>query len=103
MYAIIEVQGKQYKVQAGAYVYVPHLALAPKKPFKCQEVLMVGDEKKATYGCPHVKGASVSGRVLAEVRDDKVVVFKKKRRKGYQSRNGHRQTYTKIIIDKIHV
>jgi large subunit ribosomal protein L21 len=98
MYAVVEIAGQQYKVTPSAKLMVPLLDEKVGSKVKFENVLLVGDEKKTTVGQPYVKGASVEGKVLQHVKDDKVTVFKKKKRKGYKVRRGHRQQYTEIEI-----
>lgn len=101
MYAIVNIAGQQLKVQKDQYVYVNRLAGAEGSNVEFAEVLLVDDGGKVSVGAPAVKGAKVSAKILSHVRGDKVIVFKKKRRKGYQKSNGHRQDLTKIQIEGI--
>ncbi len=98
MYAIVEIAGQQYKVSPSEKIVVPRLEGEIGSKVKFESVLLVGDEKKTTIGQPYVKGAQVEGKVLQHVKDDKVTVFKKKKRKGYKVRRGHRQQYTQVEI-----
>ena len=98
MYAVVEIAGQQYKVSAAAKIYVPKLEAEIGSKVKFDRVLLVGDEKKTTVGQPYVKGAHVEGTVLKHMQDDKVTVFKKKKRKGYKVRRGHRQQFTQVEI-----
>ncbi len=103
MYAIVDIKDKQFKVREGEYVYVPHHADAEiDDMFTFDRVLLVSDgEGNVQLGTPTVEGASVTARVLDQVKGDKVIVFKKKRRKRYKVKKGHRQQYTKIEIEAL--
>jgi large subunit ribosomal protein L21 len=101
MFAIVEIAGKQYKVEADQQLFVNKLAGESKDKLSFDRVLLVDNDGKTKVGKPTVKGAKVSASVLEHVRADKVIVFKKKRRKGYRVKNGHRQDYTKIEINGI--
>lgn len=100
MYAIIEIGGKQFKVQPNAKIYVPLQQADVDSTLTFDKVLLVGgDEVKV--GAPTVSGASVTAKVLAHVKSDKVLVFKKKRRKRYRVTKGHRQNFTQIEISDV--
>jgi large subunit ribosomal protein L21 len=101
MYAIVTIAGQQFKVQQNQFVYVHRLAGDEGSTVSFDDVLLVDNGGKVSIGAPSVKGASVSAKILSHVRGDKVIVFKKKRRKGYQKSNGHRQDFTKIQIEGI--
>ncbi|MCO4820262.1 MAG: 50S ribosomal protein L21 [Bacteroidetes bacterium] len=101
MFAIVEIAGKQYKVENEQELFVNKLQNDSGDSLTFDKVLLVDNDGKAKIGKPSVKGASVSAKVLEHVKSDKVIVFKKKRRKGYAKRNGHRQDYTKIQIESI--
>jgi len=101
MFAIINVLGDQIKVLENNKYYVPRLKEKVDSEVTFNSVLMVGDAKNLKVGTPEVKGAKVTAKVLEHVRDDKVIVFKKKIRKGYKKKAGHRQQYTKIEVLKI--
>ena len=103
MYAIIDVSDKQYKVREDEHVYVPHQRhLSPDDTFTFDRVLLVSDGAGTVHlGAPTVAGATVEARVLGHVRGDKVMVFKKKRRKRYKVRKGHRQRYTQLRITSL--
>jgi large subunit ribosomal protein L21 len=101
MFAIVEIAGKQYKVQADQQLYVNKLGQEAGEKLSFDKVLLVDNDGKTKVGKPEVKGASVAASVVEHVRADKVIVFKKKRRKGYKVKNGHRQDYTKIQINTI--
>ncbi len=100
MYAIVEIAGKQYKVEENKFLYVDKLDVEIESSVDFDKVLLV-DNGSVTVGAPSVSGAKVSAKVLDQVKSDKVIVFKKKRRKGYKKKNGHRQEYTKVLIEKI--
>ena len=103
MYAIVDIKDKQFKVQEGEYVYVPHHADAEiDDTLTLDQVLLISDgEGDVTLGTPTVDGASITARVIDQVKGDKVIVFKKKRRKRYKVKKGHRQQYTKIQIEAL--
>lgn len=101
MYAIVEIAGQQLKVEKEAKIYVNKMEVEIDSKVDFEKVLLVDDEGKVTVGKPLVDGAKVSAKVLAHVKGDKVVVFKKKRRKGYKVKNGHRQEFTQIQIENI--
>ncbi|HAR19761.1 MAG TPA: 50S ribosomal protein L21 [Cytophagales bacterium] len=101
MYAIVDIAGKQYKVEKDKYLYTDHLQVAAGEAVSFDKILLLDDNGKVSVGVPTVAGAKVSGKVLEHVRGDKVLVFKKKRRKGYRKLNGHRQDYTKVLIENI--
>jgi len=103
MYAIVNIAGQQMKVAKDQQVYVNRLPNKEGDKLTFDEVLLVDNNGKVNVGAPAVKGASVSAKVVEHVKGDKVIIFKKKRRKGYQTRNGHRQLLTKIAIDGISV
>jgi len=101
MYAIVEIAGQQFKVEKGNKVFVNRLDNEEGSELKFDRVLLVDNEDKVTVGTPLVAKANVSAKVLQHVQGDTVLVFKKKRRKGYQTLNGHRQKYTEIEIQDI--
>ncbi len=103
MYAIVEIAGQQFKVQKDATLFVHHL---PEKnegdSVEFDKVLLIDNDGQVTIGAPAISGAKVSAKVLQPlVKGDKVIVFKKRRRKGYQKKNGHRQQFTQIQIENI--
>ncbi len=100
MYAIIATGGKQYKVAEGDVIRVEKLGAAAGETYTFDQVLAVGGNE-LTVGCPTVAGASVSATVMEEGRGKKVIVYKYKRKTGYHKKNGHRQTYTQVKIEKI--
>lgn len=101
MYAIVDIAGKQYKVEKDKYLYTDHLQVGEGEAISFDKVLLLDVNGVVSVGAPTVSGAVVSGKVLEHVRGDKVLVFKKKRRKGYRKLNGHRQEYTKVLIENI--
>ncbi|MCB0718502.1 MAG: 50S ribosomal protein L21 [Bacteroidetes bacterium] len=101
MYAIVDIAGKQYKVSEKDKLYVPLQDADVNKSISFDNVLLVVDGETVTIGKPVVKGAKVKAKVLDHVKADKVIVFKKKRRKRYRVKKGHRQPYTQIEIDSI--
>jgi large subunit ribosomal protein L21 len=101
MYAIVDIAGQQLRVEKDKFVYAPLLEGEAGTKVDFQQVLLVDQDGKVKVGAPTVKGASVSGMILEHVKGDKVVVFKKKRRKGYAVKNGHRQQYSKVLIEDI--
>jgi len=105
MYAIVDVKDKQFKVQEGETLYVPyHSEAEVDDELTLDRVLLVSDgEGDVTLGTPSVEGASVTARVIDHVKGDKVIVFKKKRRKRYRKKRGHRQQYTQIQIESLNL
>lgn len=101
MYAVVEIAGKQYKVENKQQLFVDKLEGNEGDKVEFAKVLLVDDKGSVTVGAPTVDGAKVSAKINAQVKSDTVLVFKKKRRKGYQKMNGHRQHMTSITIDKI--
>ena len=101
MFAIVNISGKQYRVEKGDQIKVALLETESGKKVKFENVLLTDDGKKVTIGNPVVSGSTVSGTVINHGRDRKVIVFKKKRRKGYRRKNGHRQDFSLIQIDSI--
>ena len=101
MYAIVDIAGKQFKVTKDQSIYTPKMEGEAGASVTFDQVLLVDNDGKVKVGTPQVKGAKVSGKILEHVKGDKVVVFKKKRRKGYKVKNGHRQDFTKVMIQKI--
>ena len=101
MYAIVEIAGKQFKVQKDQKLYVHRLKEDKGKKVTFDRVLMVDNKDKVSFGSPVISGAQVGAKVLKHLKSDKVIVFKKKRRKGYRVKNGHRQLLTQIQISDI--
>jgi large subunit ribosomal protein L21 len=101
MYAIVEIAGHQFKVEKDQKVFVHRLQTEEGKKVAFDNVLLLADGDKVTVGAPAIDGAQVGAKVLKHLKGDKVIVFKKKRRKGYRVKNGHRQALTEIQIDNI--
>lgn len=101
MYAIVEIAGQQFKVAKDQKVFVHRLATEEGKKVSFDNVLLIGDGDKVTIGAPAIDGAQVGAKVVKHLKGDKVIVFKKKRRKGYRVKNGHRQSLTEIVIENI--
>jgi|TARA_B100000902_G_scaffold2164_1_gene2740 large subunit ribosomal protein L21 len=101
MYAIVEIGGKQIKVEKDQKVYVNRLEGKEGSKITLDNILMLDNAGKILLGNPSIKGAAVEAKILKHLKDDKVIVFKKKRRKGYKVKNGHRQSLTQIMVEKI--
>jgi large subunit ribosomal protein L21 len=101
MYAIVEIAGKQFKVKQDQYIYAPKMEAEAGQEVYFDQVLLVEDQADIQVGMPTVDGAKVIGKVIQHVKGDKVIVFKKKRRKGYRKKQGHRQEYTQVLIENI--
>ena len=101
MYAIVEIAGQQFKVEKDQKVFVHRLDGEEGAQVSFDQVLLVDNDGKVKVGVPTVKDAKVSAKILAHVRADKILVFKKKRRKGYQKMSGHRQDLTQIQVEEI--
>ena len=101
MYAIVEIAGQQFKVAKDQKVFVHRLAQEEGSNVSFDQVLLLDDGKAVTLGAPAITGASVEAKVVKQLKGDKVIVFKKKRRKGYRVKNGHRQALTEILIEGI--
>jgi large subunit ribosomal protein L21 len=101
MYAIVDIAGKQFKVAKDQYIYAPKMEGEAGTSVSFDKVLLVDHDGSVDIGAPTVKGVKVSGKILEHVKGNKVLVFKKKRRKGYAVKNGHRQQYTKVQIESI--
>ena len=101
MYAIVDIAGQQFKVEKDQKVFVHRLEAKEGAKISFDQVLLVDNDGDVKVGAPTVSGAKVSAQVLAHVRADKVLVFKKKRRKGYQKLSGHRQDLTEIQVQDI--
>lgn len=101
MYAIVEIAGQQFKVEENQEIFVHRLQAAEGSYATFEEVLLVDNEGEITVGQPVIDSMAVNVTVLEHVKGDKVIIFKKKRRKGYRKKNGHRQYFTKIRIDSI--
>jgi len=101
MYAIVEIAGQQFKVSKDQKVFVHRLANEEGSKVSFEKVLLLDDNGTITIGAPAIEGASVEAKVLQHLKGEKVIVFKKKRRKGYKKKNGHRQSLTQIVIEGI--
>ena len=101
MYAVVEIAGQQFKVAKDQKVFVHRLAQDEGSNVSFDQVLLLDDGKAVTLGAPAITGASVEAKVVKHLKGDKVIVFKKKRRKGYRVKNGHRQALTEILIEGI--
>ena len=101
MYAIVDIAGQQFKVEKDSKVFAHRLEGKEGSKVTFDKVLLLDDKGKVTVGAPTVTGATVSAKIVSHVKDDKVIVFKKKRRKGYQKQNGHRQSLTELLIEGI--
>jgi len=101
MYAIVEIAGQQFKVAKDQKVFVHRLAQEEGSKVSFDQVYLLDDGKAVTVGAPAITGASVEAKVVKHLKGDKVIVFKKKRRKGYRVKNGHRQALTEILIESI--
>ena len=101
MYAVVDIAGKQFKVEKDQYLYTPHLDAEAGETVKFDKVLLIDQDGAIQVGNPLIIGASISGKVVEHVKDNKVIIFKKKRRKGYAVKNGHRQKFTKVQIESI--
>ncbi len=103
MFAIVEIAGQQFKVAKDQKVFVHRLDAKTGDKVSFDQVFMMADGDKVTVGAPAVANASVEAKVVRHLKDDKVIVLKKKRRKGYRVKNGHRQSLTEIVIESVGV
>ena len=103
MYVIVDIAGQQFKVEQGQEVFVHRLEGEEGEKLEFDKVLLFDNDGKVKVGKPVVKGAKIDAKIVNHLRGDKVFVFKKKRRKGYQKSNGHRQDLTKVLIESITV
>jgi large subunit ribosomal protein L21 len=101
MYAIVEIAGQQFKVAKEQKLFVHRLEQAEGDSVSFDKVLLIDDDGKVQVGTPTVKDATVTAKILKHLKGDKILVFKKKRRKGYKVKNGHRQFFTQILIENI--
>ena len=101
MYEIVDIAGKQFKVAKDQYLYAPKMEGEAGANVSFDKVLLIDDGATVQIGAPVLSGIVVSGKILEHVKGDKVIVFKKKRRKGYVVKNGHRQQFTKVQIESI--
>ncbi len=101
MYAIVDIAGHQFKIQKDQKLFVNRLENEAGSDIEFDQVLLLADEDNIRVGAPTVEGVTVKAKVLEHLKADKIIVFKKKRRKGYQKKNGHRQPMTQILIEEI--
>lgn len=101
MYAIVDIKGQQFKAEAGKRLFVHRLEAERGASVEFDQVLLIDNAGKVTIGAPVVAGAKVVVEVLSHVKGEKVIIFKKKRRKGYKKRNGHRQCFTEVLIKEV--
>ena len=101
MYAIVEIAGQQFKVEAGKKIFVHRLEAEEGNHIEFDKVLLIEEDGKITVGEPTIKNAVIEGKILDHMRGDKVIIFKKKRKKGYRIKNGHRQNFTQVEIIRI--
>ena len=101
MYAIVDIAGSQFKVEKDQKVFINRIEGKEGSRVQFSNVLMLDNSGKLLVGAPHLEGASVEAKIIKHLKDDKVIVFKKKRRKGYKVKNGHRQLLTQVLIEKI--
>ena len=101
MFAVVEIAGQQFKVAKADKIVVPRLESEVGAKVKFDKVLLLGDENQTQLGTPYLSGATIEAKILSHVKDDKIEIFKKKKRKGYKVHRGHRQQYTEIEITKV--
>jgi large subunit ribosomal protein L21 len=101
MYAIVDIAGQQFKVEKDTKVFAHRLEGKEGSKVTFDKVLLLEENGKVSVGTPTVSGATVSAKIVSHIKDEKVLVFKKKRRKGYQKQNGHRQSLTELVIEGI--
>jgi len=101
MYAILDIAGQQFKVEKDKKVFVHRLKGEEGNQVEFEKVLLIDDNGKVKVGTPEIKGAKVVAKILSHLKGDKVIVFKKKNRKGYKVKNGHRQYMTQIQVEEI--
>ena len=101
MFAVVDIAGQQFKVVENQKYYVPRLKAEPNSEITFDSILLLGDENSTKVGSPMVKGVKVQAKVLEHLKDEKVIVFKKKRRISYRRKRGHRQFLTRIEVTKI--
>ncbi len=101
MYAVVDIAGQQFKVEKDRKIFVHRLSAEEGETVEFEKVLLVDNAGDVKIGAPVIEGSKVTAKVLSHVKGDKVIVFKKKRRKGYKKKNGHRQYFTQIQIEEI--
>ena len=101
MFAIVSINGKQLKVSEGQEIYVDKLDAPEGEKVSFSSVLLIAEDNKTSVGTPFIEKALVDATIVNHAKDDKIIVFKKKRRKGFRVKNGHRQPFTKIKVDSI--
>ncbi len=101
MYAIVDIAGQQFKVEKDRKLYVHRLKGEENSSMSFDKILLLENDGQVKVGTPVVEGASVKVKILKHLKDDKVIVFKKKRRKGYKVKNGHRQYLTQVVVEEI--
>ena len=101
MFAVVDIAGQQFEVVENQKYYVPRLKADPESEITFDSVLLLGDDNSTKVGSPTIKGAKVQAKVLEHLKDEKVIVFKKKRRISYRRKRGHRQFLTRIEVTKI--
>ena len=101
MYAIVEINNKQYKVEEGKFIEIDLMAKDAGEKITLDRVVMVSDEKSVNLGQPVIEGATIDAEVLGHIKSKKVLVYKMRAKKGYRRKQGHRQQYTKLKINKI--
>ncbi|NQY80579.1 MAG: 50S ribosomal protein L21 [Candidatus Caenarcaniphilales bacterium] len=99
MYAIVEISGKQFKVEEGKFIDID--LQADSESFTFDKVLLISDGDKVEVGAPYIEGASVAGTLTKNYRDKKVLVYKMRPKKGTRTKQGHRQSYSRVTIDSI--
>jgi large subunit ribosomal protein L21 len=103
MYAVFRTGGKQFRAEPGKKIRVPSLDVEPGESISFDDVLLTSDGKEVQVGAPILDGAKVTAEVVRHGRDKKIIVFKRKRRKGYRRKQGHRQGFTELRVDEITV
>jgi len=103
MIAVVNIAGQQFKISSGQKIYVHRQEGEKDDKVSFDQVLMLIDGDTTQVGLPTVGGASISATILGHVKGDKVIVYKKKKRKGYEKKNGHRQSFTQILVDSINI
>lgn len=103
MFAVFKSGGKQFRAEPGATIRIPSIKAEPGDQVTFDEVLLSSGDEDVKVGTPVVEGASVTAEVVRHGRDDKIIVFKRKRRKGYRRKQGHRQGFTEILVNEVKV